>query len=66
MTLPVDDPRDEAVYHLFVARVPKLDAFRAHMERAGIEVVNLIVESRQRSDIIEFTEPPQVSENRAP
>lgn len=35
------------------------------MERAGIEVVNLLVESRQRTDIIEFTEPPR-SENRAP
>jgi len=34
------------------------------MERAGIEVVNLLMESRQQSDIIEFGEARQRSENR--
>jgi biopolymer transport protein ExbB len=34
------------------------------MERAGIEVVNLLVESRQPSDIIEFDEARQRSESR--
>ena len=34
------------------------------MERAGIEVVNLIMESRQQPDIIEFGEARQRSENR--
>ena len=34
------------------------------MERAGIEVVNLLVESRQQSDIIEFGEARQRSEGR--
>jgi biopolymer transport protein ExbB len=34
------------------------------MERAGIEVVNLLVESRQQPDIIEFGEARQRSENR--
>lgn len=33
------------------------------MERAGIEVVNLLVESRQHPDIIEFGETPRRSEN---
>jgi biopolymer transport protein ExbB len=36
------------------------------MERAGIEVVNLLMESRQRQDIIEFGEARQRSENRGP
>ncbi|MEQ1852963.1 MAG: MotA/TolQ/ExbB proton channel family protein [Chthoniobacteraceae bacterium] len=34
------------------------------MERAGIEVVNLLMESRQQPDIIEFGEARQRSENR--
>ena len=34
------------------------------MERAGIEVVNLLMESRQHPDIIEFGEPPRRSESR--
>ena len=34
------------------------------MERAGIEIVNLLVESRQQPDIIEFGEARQRSENR--
>jgi dTDP-4-amino-4,6-dideoxygalactose transaminase len=33
---PKDDPQDEAVYHLFVVRVPKRDEFRAHLEARGI------------------------------
>ena len=33
------------------------------MERAGIEVVNLLMESRQHPDIIEFGESPRRSEN---
>ena len=34
------------------------------MERAGIEVVNLLMESREQKDIIEFGEARQRSENR--
>ncbi len=33
---PKDDPRDEAVYHLFVVRVPQRDEFRAFLETRGI------------------------------
>ena len=29
---PSDDPATESVYHLFVVRVPRRDAFRAHLE----------------------------------
>jgi biopolymer transport protein ExbB len=36
------------------------------MERAGIEVVNLLMESRAQSDIIEFGAARQRSENRRP
>lgn len=35
------------------------------MERAGIEVVNLIIESREQPDIIEFDEALQRSDSRA-
>ena len=33
---PADDPADEPVYHLFVARVPRRDEFRAHLEANGV------------------------------
>ena len=42
----------------------RVNAAMHDMERAGIEVVNLLVESRQQSDIIEFGEARQRSENR--
>ena len=35
-----------------------------YLQRAGIEVVNLLMESRQQPDIIEFGEARQRSENR--
>ncbi len=35
------------------------------IERAGIEIVNLIIESRQQSDIIEFDEARQRAEKRS-
>jgi dTDP-4-amino-4,6-dideoxygalactose transaminase len=31
-----DDPQDECAYHLFVVRVPKRDALRAHLDACGI------------------------------
>jgi len=36
LSYPADDPADEAVYHLFVARVPRRDEFRAHLEANGV------------------------------
>jgi dTDP-4-amino-4,6-dideoxygalactose transaminase len=33
---PTEDPDAEPVYHLFVARVPRRDAFRAHLAERGI------------------------------
>ena len=36
LSCPQDDPQDEAVYHLYVVRVPKRDGFRAHLEGKGI------------------------------
>ena len=42
----------------------RVNAAMHDMERAGIEVVNLLVESRQQSDIIEFGEARQRSEKR--
>jgi len=34
--LPDDGPDSESVYHLFVVRVPRRDAFRAHLDARGI------------------------------
>ena len=34
VTLPADEP--DAVFHLFVVRVPKRDAFRAHLDARGV------------------------------
>jgi biopolymer transport protein ExbB len=42
----------------------RANAVMHDMERAGIEVVNLLMESRQQPDIIEFGEARQRSENR--
>jgi biopolymer transport protein ExbB len=42
----------------------RVRAMMHDMERAGIEVVNLLMESRQQPDIIEFGEARQRSENR--
>ena len=33
---PDDEPGSESVYHLFVVRVPRRDAFRAHLDARGI------------------------------
>jgi dTDP-4-amino-4,6-dideoxygalactose transaminase len=33
---PHEDAERESVYHLFVARVPRRDAFRAHLESRGV------------------------------
>jgi len=42
----------------------RVNAAMHDMERAGIEVVNLLIESRQQPDIIEFGEARQRSEGR--
>jgi dTDP-4-amino-4,6-dideoxygalactose transaminase len=34
--IPLDDPRDERVYHLFVVYVEKRDAVRAALEARGV------------------------------
>jgi hypothetical protein len=42
----------------------RVNAVLHDMERAGIEVVTLILESRQQPDIIEFDEARQRAEKR--
>ncbi len=42
----------------------RVNAMLHDIERAGIEIVNLLVESRSQSDIIEFDEARQRAEGR--
>jgi len=37
VALPVEDPKGRSVWHQFVVRTPRRDAFRAHLAAAGVQ-----------------------------